>query len=55
MHYKELDQSRFAGFVKRIDSETTITMVPTTDPNNIEFKQYLEWLAAGNTPLPADE
>lgn len=25
------------------------------DPNNIDYQQYLEWVAEGNTPLPAEE
>ena len=25
------------------------------DPANADYQQYLEWIAAGNTPLPADE
>lgn len=24
------------------------------DPENTDYAQYLDWLAAGNTPLPAD-
>ena len=26
-----------------------------TDPDNTDYQQYLAWLEAGNTPLPADE
>jgi len=26
-----------------------------TDPTNTDYIEYLKWLEAGNTPLPADE
>ncbi len=25
------------------------------DPQNTDYQKYLEWVAEGNTPLPADE
>lgn len=30
-------------------------VIPTTDPANTDYQEYLKWLEAGNTPLPADE
>ena len=31
-----------------------MALIPT-DPNNIDYQKYLEWVAEGNTPLPAEE
>ena len=25
------------------------------DPDNSDYQEYLEWLEAGNTPIPADQ
>jgi hypothetical protein len=28
--------------------------IPTTDPANTDYQEYLKWLAEGNEPLAAD-
>jgi hypothetical protein len=35
--------------------ETTYPMSIPMKPDNTDYQEYLEWLAEGNTPLPADE
>ena len=37
--------------VKRIEDNAFIPF----DPANKDYQEYLEWLAEGNEPLPADE
>ena len=37
--------------IKRIADDAFIPF----DPANTDYAAYLEWLAEGNTPLPADE
>ena len=36
--------------IKRIDDYAFIPF----DPANTDYQEYLEWVAEGNTPLPAD-
>jgi hypothetical protein len=37
-----------------IDIVGANTSIPI-DPNNTDYQEYLRWLEAGNTPLPAEE
>jgi hypothetical protein len=39
---------------KRVFRLTDNTTIPF-DENNTDYRNYLKWLAEGNTPLPADE
>jgi hypothetical protein len=40
--------------VIRSNEDGSKTSIPL-DPANTDYAAYLEWVAAGNTPLPADE
>jgi hypothetical protein len=40
--------------LKRQDEDGNVAIVPVTEDNR-DYKEYLEWLAEGNEPLPADE
>ena len=40
-----------AQCIKRLSDNAFIPM----DPANTDYAEYLEWLAEGNEPLPADE
>jgi hypothetical protein len=43
-------QGNPSSLIKRIADNAAIPM----DEQNIDYQQYLKWVAEGNTPLPAD-
>jgi len=43
--------TRFSNQVIRISDNACIPF----DPANTDYQEYLRWLEAGNTPLPAEE
>ena len=45
--------SRIEGGVIRIEENQRVCI--PFDSNNTDYQAYLKWLAAGNTPEPADE
>ena len=42
---------RVPNFIKRVEDNAFIPF----DPANTDYQEYLQWLAEGNEPLPADE
>ena len=49
--YKNFDGSTNEHAIIR----TTDNVCIPFDPQNSDYQQFLAWLEAGNTPLPADE
>lgn len=48
---KDIINGNDANCVERLSDNAFIPF----DPDNVDYQQYLEWLAQGNEPLPADE
>ena len=40
--------------IRMVKDDGTSATIPS-DPANTDYQQYLAWLEAGNTPLPAEE
>jgi len=51
MSYQLLTVQSETSIVKTLDDKKLY--IPF-DPDNTDFQEYLEWLAEGNQPLPAD-
>ncbi len=49
--YKLLSFNNVNSGVIRLSDKACIPL----DPDNTDYQEYLEWVAKGNTPEPADE
>jgi len=50
----KLIKDDFSGDIFAIQKLPKTTFIPF-DPANTDYQEYLEWLAEGNTPEPAEE
>lgn len=49
--YREGPERSLANGVRRLPD---LALIPA-DPNNRDYKNYLKWVAQGNTPEPAED
>ena len=45
---------KFIGKQSGVERSSDNAFIPF-DPDNRDYQEYLRWLEAGNTPLPAEE
>ena len=51
----KLIRNIFTGDIEVVNkTEGNIMLSIPFDPANTDYQEYLEWIAAGNTPEPAD-
>ena len=51
--YTDLDGN--TSCIRVVDENNKTEMAIPLDPANTDYQEYLEWVAEGNEPLPADE
>jgi len=51
--YPEHSKLGTAKCIKKTDASGLVFCVPF-DPANTDYQEYLEWVAEGNTPTPAE-
>ena len=53
--YKTIKPSRITGEPESVVLRLADNAFIPFDPANTDYQKYLEWLAEGNQPLPAEE